>query len=403
MRGTGTDNQDGTAAADQWGRVLHPCFICFDMVFLNGQLWADRPLGERRAELERGAVFTPPDPATDPGDVRLLIGEATVIRELRELTLEAEKSVHARQEGILIKNRGMPYGVNGRAGKGWWKWKPEYIDVLSDTLDVLVIGGIYGKGSRGEWVARHANPGFTACGAVTSFLVGLADAIDPTTNRTRWLTFATVGGGYSDKDLAELDKLLGDKWHHVDSAIDRSRYCGPDVLHCKSSKVVPDVWIEPEQSVVLEVKAAEMVPADNVFAAGLTLRYGRAVRLRTDKSWRDAATYREVRELFATQGNKMTSLSKGRSVLVTGKQTAGGTAARRSSAVAGGYAPAVLSEKQRASASGMLRGYQFCLAAIPGDTTWATTKQALEKTIQEHGGTVVANLAGDREYTLANR
>lgn len=31
-------------------------------------------------------------------------------------------------------------------GSGWLKIKPEYVDSLSDQLDVLIIGGYFGEG-----------------------------------------------------------------------------------------------------------------------------------------------------------------------------------------------------------------------------------------------------------------
>ena len=32
------------------------------------------------------------------------------------------------------------------SGSGWLKIKPEYVDSLSDQLDVLIVGGYYGQG-----------------------------------------------------------------------------------------------------------------------------------------------------------------------------------------------------------------------------------------------------------------
>ena len=64
-------------------------------------------------------------------------------------------------------------------GSGWLKLKPEYIDSLSDELDLIIIGGEYGSGHRG--------------GMISHFLLGVAVAPDnPESRPTSFMTFGKV-------------------------------------------------------------------------------------------------------------------------------------------------------------------------------------------------------------------
>ena len=49
----------------------------------------------------------------------------------------------------MIKDLESPYipGEQGRKTQRWTKFKPEYAD-LTDNLDLIVLGGYYGDGSR---------------------------------------------------------------------------------------------------------------------------------------------------------------------------------------------------------------------------------------------------------------
>ena len=49
-------------------------------------------------------------------------------------------------------------------------------------------------------------------------------------------------------------------------------------------KEKPDLWIRPEDSIVIEVKAAEISPS-KCYAVNYTLRFPRVVRVRKDKNW----------------------------------------------------------------------------------------------------------------------
>ncbi len=57
-------------------------------------------------------------------------------------------AIDSREEGIMIKDPESVYKPNTRKG-GWYKLKPEYVDGLMDELDLVIVGGYFGTGTRG--------------------------------------------------------------------------------------------------------------------------------------------------------------------------------------------------------------------------------------------------------------
>jgi DNA ligase-4 len=58
-----------------------------------------------------------------------------------------------REEGIMVKDPESIYKPATRKG-GWYKLKPEYVAGLMDELDVLVVGGYFGVGSRSQMLSH---------------------------------------------------------------------------------------------------------------------------------------------------------------------------------------------------------------------------------------------------------
>jgi DNA ligase-4 len=148
--------------------------------------------------------------------------------------------------------------------------KPEYGDTLAD-LDVLILGGYYGQGAsmRGE--------------GISTFLCGLYDV-----SNKRYHSFCTVGTGYSHAELSTLRERLtpcfqpwGDGGHHLAH------------WEVKKRDDRPDVYIEPEHSVVLQVKCAEVIKS-LAYSAGYTCRFPRVQRIRYDKSYQEIMTLQEM-------------------------------------------------------------------------------------------------------------
>jgi DNA ligase-1 len=122
-----------------------------------------------------------------------------------------------------------------------------------ETLDVVVVGGIYGSGRRR--------------GLLSSLVVAVRDG-------DGFLTVGKVGAGFSEEFLRDLTARLE-----------------PLVTATRGSTV------EIEPRVVLEVDFQDIQKTAR-YAAGYVLRIPRFRRERTDKSTREADTLERLRRLY---------------------------------------------------------------------------------------------------------
>ena len=195
------------------------------------------------------------------------------------------KVVAEASEGLVLKNPRSPYRLNER-NDDWMKVKPEYMTEFGENLDCLIIGGYYGSGYRG--------------GRLSSFLCGLRvdqNQISQGANPMRFFSFFKVGGGFTAADYAELRHRTDGKWRKWDSKHPPYEYIalGGDQLQFER----PDEWILPSDSVVVEVKAASIAVTDQ-FKMGLTLRFPRFKKLRSDRTWETALS---ISDFITLKGN----------------------------------------------------------------------------------------------------
>ncbi len=179
-------------------------------------------------------------------------------------------------EGLVCKSLAPDAGYQaGARGWLWIKLKRDYRTELSDTLDLVVVGALYGRGRR--------------AGIYGALLLA---AYDPATDMFQTVT--KCGTGFSDADLAGLPARLAPL----------ARADRPARVDARQS---PDVWFEP--GLVLEVLAAELTPSPKYTAgrgklnhdAGLALRFPRFTgRWRDDKAPEDATTTDEILQLYRT-------------------------------------------------------------------------------------------------------
>jgi DNA ligase-1 len=240
--------------------------FCFDLLYADGEDLTRLPYLERRARLEQAVTLSP----------RLRLATAEQVHDEAELEAFFEQAIADGCEGLMCKSVAPEAGYQaGARGWLWIKLKRDYRTELSDTLDLAVVGALYGRGRR--------------AGIYGALLLA---AYDPATD-----TFQTVckcGTGFSDADLAALPERLA-----------------PLVSQEKPARVDArrnaDVWFEP--GMVVEVLGAELTLSPNHTAgwgkvkadSGLALRFPRFTgRYRDDKAPEDATTVDEVLQMWRT-------------------------------------------------------------------------------------------------------
>jgi len=239
----------------------------FDLIYLNGESYIKKPFIERRKRLEE---------IIDSNDY-IKPSEIIYPKNTKELWEFFHLAIQSGCEGLVIKSMaGNSIYQAGARGWLWIKLKRDYRAELTDTLDLVVVGALYGRGRKG--------------GILSSFLMAVYDKKEDI-----FKTVCKVGTGFKDDDLAEMNKML--------KPLIRDRKPARII-----AKMVPDVWIEPQ--IVLEIQAAEITLspihtcAYGVFQedVGLALRFPRFTgRYRFDKSPEDATTENEIIEMYNRQ------------------------------------------------------------------------------------------------------
>jgi len=238
----------------------------FDILFHKGKDVTALPMAERRKLLESIVQSNE--------RVSLTIGEVTDEPErLMEVFTQAVESGH---EGVIAK--AIHDGSGYQAGSRSWLWiklKSSYQEGMADSVDLVVVGAIHGRGKR--------------AGLYGAILASAYDADSDT-----FPTVCKIGTGFTDEMLVELKERLD---HHSIGA--RS----PKVI----SDIEADVWFSPAE--VIEVLGDEMTVSPTHSAGrgrleggGLAIRFPRFTgRWREDKDPKQATTVADLIELFERQ------------------------------------------------------------------------------------------------------
>ncbi|KIM22746.1 hypothetical protein M408DRAFT_332788 [Serendipita vermifera MAFF 305830] len=248
--------------------TVRVCLFAFDLLYLNGEPLLHKTLEDRRKLLREYFVPVP----FEFDFAKASDGETT-----EEIQLFLEESVKDGCEGLMVKmlQTDASFYEPSRRSVNWLKLKKDYLAGIGDSLDLVVVGGYYGKGKR------------TA--VYGAFLLACYDA-----DNEEWQTICKIGTGFSDEALQEHAKTL------------KELEIGSVRGDIKVGGAKPDVWFEPK--VVWEVLTADLSLSPVYTAAqgmvdprGISLRFPRFIRIRDDKNADDATGPEQIAEMYERQ------------------------------------------------------------------------------------------------------
>ncbi|MEB3816987.1 MAG: ATP-dependent DNA ligase [Desulfurococcales archaeon] len=251
-------------------REVPVAVFLFDALYVDGEDLTLKPLPERRKRLE--SIIIPSETWS--------IATNIVTSDPDELYKFFLKAIEEGAEGVMVKaiHEKSIYQAGAR-GWLWIKFKRDYKSEMIDTVDLVAVGGFYGRGRRG--------------GKIGTLLMA---AYDPDTDTFK--TVCKVGSGFTDEDLDRMEEIfkpyiIPHKHPRVDSAIEA------------------DVWFVP-------AKVAEIIGAELTLSpmhtcclgavrpgAGISIRFPRFIRWRDDKKPEDATTTKELLEMYRRQLRKI--------------------------------------------------------------------------------------------------
>jgi DNA ligase-1 len=281
----------------------------FDVLYLDGTEKTSMPLSERRALLEKivsgrdaAGINSQSEPKwskSDPSikkakkgndgtnsrigrntgiignDQRMKLVPQIVVEDPAQVEKFMAAAIENGCEGLMIKQPESTYRAGARE-YAWVKLKREYQSELADTLDLVIVGALYGRGRR--------------VGKYGALLLAAYDV-----NADLFRSTTKVGTGFTDKSLAQFFKdlekyVLTHRHPRVDTGMKM------------------DVWFEPK--IVIEVIASEITLSPSHTAGinslkegfGLALRFPKFTgKIRDDKKPEDATAVEELITMYKQQ------------------------------------------------------------------------------------------------------
>lgn len=220
-------------------------FLVFDALEVGGADIRERPLSERRRELER-MLAQANSPALRASPV-VQAGSWTELARLRE------DSRARRVEGFMLKRKTSAYGV-GRPRGDWWKWK-----IAPLTADAVLVYAQHGSGRRASLFTDY------------TFAVWRGEELVP---------FCKAYSGLSDEELREVDRFV--RAHTLE-------------------RFGPVRAVSPE--LVFEI-GFEGIARSKRHKSGVAVRFPRILRWRHDKRPADADRVETLQALLPARGGE---------------------------------------------------------------------------------------------------
>jgi DNA ligase-1 len=220
-------------------------FFAYDLLEYEGEDWRNRPLSDRRQQLEKiiASLSTPV----------IILSQVVEFKSWEELKALRETSREMGAEGFMIKRKSSVYQVGRKTGD-WWKWKIEPL-----VIDCVMIYAQKGAGRRSNLYTAY------------TFAVKDGDNLIP---------FTRAYSGLTDKEFNEVDAFV--KRNSIE-------------------KFGPVRTVKPE--LVFEI-AFEGIAASNRHKSGVALRFPRMSRWRKDKKPDEINTLDDLKKMLEVYGKQ---------------------------------------------------------------------------------------------------
>jgi DNA ligase 1 len=244
-------------------------FNLFDLLYYDGIDKTHSTLLERRKLLVN--IF-----GTRKSSDKIKLIDQIKVSRIEEIEDYTEKALKNGCEGIMVKNPSTQYRAGAREW-AWMKLKKEYSGEVTDSVDLVVVGALHGKGRR--------------VGKYGALLLASYNA-----EKDLFCTICKVGTGFTDNVLLDITDKLN---KHI------IKHKHPRV---ESGNTKMDTWFEPK--IVLEINSPEITLSPVYTTAfnrmkpgyGLALRFPKFTgKIREDKSAEDATTVKEIFAIYKGQ------------------------------------------------------------------------------------------------------
>ena len=219
-------------------------FFAYDLLEYNYEDWRNKPLSERRAQLEKII-----EPLTTP---TIILSPVITFSNWNELAELRKTSRENGAEGFMIKRKESIYQVGRKTGD-WWKWKIEPL-----VIDCVMIYAEKGSGRRSNLYTAY------------TFAVK---------NEDKLVAFTRAYSGLTDKEFNEVDAFV--KRNSIE-------------------KFGPVRTVKPE--LVFEI-AFEGIAASSRHKSGVALRFPRINRWRKDKKPDEINTLEDLKKMLEVYGS----------------------------------------------------------------------------------------------------
>ena len=239
----------------------------FDVLYIDGKNKTSLTYLQRRKILEKMIQGL--------RNERIRLVPQIIVEKLEQIDRFMVSAIESGCEGLMIKQLTSTYRAGAREF-AWVKLKREYRSDLADTLDLVIVGALYGRGRR---VGKY--------GAL------LLAAYDSKSDIFR--SVSKVGTGFTDQLLQQL-------YANLENHLITHRHARV------STGMEMDVWFEPK--IVIEVIASEITLSPAHTAAmdsirqgfGLALRFPKFTgKIRDDKKPEDATDVQELVSMYKKQ------------------------------------------------------------------------------------------------------